>query len=66
MKWKDEVYEGKYQPIISKELFDKAQKEIGKILKPKQGKHNFAFCGLIKCRECGASITGEIHKKYYG
>ena len=65
MKYAGEYYEGKHKTFITRELFDKAQKEIGKILKPKQGKHNFAFCGLIKCRECGASITGEIHKKYY-
>ena len=28
-------------------------------------KHNFAFNKLIKCGECGASITGEVHNKFY-
>ncbi len=41
MKWKDEAYEGKYQPIISKQLFDKVQeilKQRGKPRKKKQRK----------------------------
>ena len=63
MKWKDEVYEGKYKPIISKELFDKVQeilKQRGKPRKKRQ-KHNFPFCGLFRC-SCGAAITAQFAK----
>ena len=63
MKWKDEVYEGKYQPIISKQLFEKVQeilKQRGKPRKKKQ-KHNFPFCGLFRC-SCGAAITAQFAK----
>ena len=63
MKWKDEVYEGKYQPIISKRIFDKVQeilKQRGKPRKTKQ-KHNFPFCGLFHC-SCGAAITAQFAK----
>ena len=63
MKWKDEIYEGKYQPIISKELFDKVQeilKQRGKPRKKRQ-KHNFPFCGLFRC-SCDAAITAQFAK----
>ena len=41
------------------------QKRIDQIIKPRKRKHEFAFTGLIKCGECGASITAETHTKYY-
>jgi len=63
MKWKDEVYEGKYQPIISKKIFDKVQKVLKQRSKPrkKRQKHNFPFCGLFRC-SCGAAITAQWAK----
>jgi len=63
MKWKDEVYEGKYQPIISKELFDKVQDVLKTRSKPRKvrGRHNFPFCGLFRC-SCGAAITAQFAK----
>jgi len=63
MKWKDEIYEGKYQPIISKEIFDKVQKILKQRGKPRnrRQKHNFPFCGLFRC-SCGAAITAQWAK----
>ena len=53
-------YKGKHRPIISEEEFNKIQLILGK------GKHKqrpktkqFAYTGLIRCEECGASITAE-------
>ena len=65
MKYGGEYYDGTHKKFISKELFDKVQKRINQILKPRKTKHDFAFNQLIKCGECGASITGEVHNKYY-
>ena len=61
MQWKDEVYEGKYQPIISKQLFDKVQEILRQRGKPRKKKqrHNFPFCGLFRC-SCGAAITAQF------
>src|SRR3989344_2154297 len=66
MKYKDEIYEGTHEPIISKKLFDKVQevlKERGKPQKVK--KHYFAFLGLMKC-PCSAAITAEKKIKSSG
>ena len=61
MRWKDEPFEGLYQPLITKQLFAKAQevlKERGKPRKARQ-KHNFPFCGLFRC-SCGAMFTAQF------
>jgi len=63
MEWRGEVYEGKYQPIISKKIFDKVQEILKQRGKPRKirGRHNFPFCGLFRC-SCGAAITAQWAK----
>ena len=59
-----ERYQGIHQPAVSKELWDRAQAMMcnrGKV-KPKRGKHPFAFRGLMQCAECGHAITAEMQK----
>ena len=65
MKFAGEIYKGTHKQFISKSLFEKAQKQVKRINKPRRGGHNFPFIGLTKCAECGAAITAEIHTKYY-
>ena len=68
-KWSGEVYEGRHDPIISKQLFDKVQD----VLKERNTQWKYAniervskpFLGLLRCGECGMAITGEIHTKHY-
>ncbi len=59
---KGETYEGKYQPIISKELFENVQEKLKERAKPRKSKkrHNFPFTGLLKCGECGGMITAQF------
>jgi len=66
MKFNGELYEGKHQPLITKNLFDKCQLVVKQhTRKQKIVKHGFDYVGLIKCGECGASITAEKHHKHY-
>ncbi len=66
MKVKGELYPHKYQPLISKELFDKVQQvRLGYHKKPfKYAAIPFALRGMIKCADerCGCTITPEMHK----
>ena len=59
---KGETYEGKYQPIISRELFGKVQELLKERAKPRKSKkrHDFPFVGLLKCGECGGMITAQF------
>ena len=60
-------YEGKYEAIISKELWQQVQDVLdGRHAKrPKKRSHDFAFSGLITCGYCGCAMVGEIKKGRY-
>lgn len=64
---KGELYPHRYQPIISKELFDRVQ-----AVKAGYNKKHFKFAGLpylyrglIRCSVCGCMITPEKKKGQY-
>ena len=61
---KGKLYPHKYEPIISKELFDRCQsirKSWGK--KPfKYASKPYIFKGLIRCKKCGCAMSPETAK----
>ena len=63
-RWTGEIYPGKHEAMISRAQFDAAQRIlVGK--RPECWTHQaFAFTGLIRCGECGASITAEKKVKH--
>ena len=65
-KYSGEMYEGKHTPIVSKELFDNVQKVLALRSRSHKKSENEpqAFCGLLKCSECGCSITAEEKTKH--
>lgn len=52
-------YQGKHQPIITKELFEKVQASIQDHYIPKTDSKEFAFTKLIKCGYCESGITAD-------
>ena len=51
-------YQGKHEPIISKELFDKVQEQMTE--SNMKGEHKeFAFTKLMTCGLCGSGITAD-------
>ena len=67
MKWSDHLYEGKHQPLIDKQLFDRVQEMLrrtknGEVI-PVYAKHDLTYKGLLQCKECGCQITGEEKSK---
>lgn len=59
-------YQGKHKPMVSKEEFWKVQRMLGRPAPRPQEKRHFAFTGLIRCGECGCSITAEEKIKKSG
>jgi site-specific DNA recombinase len=59
-------YQGKHKPIVSKEEFWKVQRMLGRPAPRPQEKRHFAFTGMIRCGECGCSITAEEKIKKSG
>lgn len=62
--WNGELYPGKHEPMISKTQFDVAQRILDGKRPTCWTRHVFAFTGLIRCGECGASITAEAKEKH--
>ena len=69
-------YQGKHEPLITKELFDQVQEQVKSQFVRSEGKE-FAFTKLMTCGLCGSGITadekfkkqknGNIHRHvYYG
>jgi len=63
MKWNGEVYPAKHEPLISKDLFEKAQtilKRRGKTYL--STKHNYLFQSKIFCEGCSGVLSWETQK----
>ncbi|MEQ1500353.1 MAG: recombinase family protein [Parcubacteria group bacterium] len=63
IRWHNEIFEGKHEPIISKKLFDQCQEVMKRKSKPKSsGFKPFLYRGFFRCGECGCFITTEQQK----
>ncbi|MEK7498181.1 MAG: recombinase family protein, partial [Patescibacteria group bacterium] len=60
-----EYHQGSYEPLISKELFDKVQGILVDRTKPRRKNWVHAYTNLLKCPECGCSITSSTKVKSY-
>jgi len=55
--------EGRHKIMITLQEYDRVQFLLGRKGKPRPSKHEFAFTGMIRCKECGCLYTAEIKKK---
>lgn len=46
------------EPIVDRDVFDRVQIALGRNIKSSQ-KRTYLFSGLIRCAECGASMSGH-------
>ena len=61
--WNDQLYEGKHDSLISKEVFDKNQALLKRKNAPKYTLHSHLLKGLTHCIECNGAITWESQKE---
>src|SRR5258708_2292699 len=66
-EWKGRYCRGKYQPLITRELWQRVQGVLDarNASKLRRGKRDFAFSGLINCGHCGCAMVGELKKGRY-
>lgn len=70
--WNEEntiIVDGKHEPIISQEIFDNVQKLIKESNRiytryARQGPVEFMLKGLVKCDNCGSTLTMQVSHKY--
>ncbi len=63
--WENKTYRGIHTPLISSQLFEEVQAVFRGYNKPKYGKHQFAFSGLLRCAYDNCKITAEFKKGKY-
>ncbi|HWZ22251.1 MAG TPA: recombinase family protein [Cytophagaceae bacterium] len=52
-------FQGKHVPLISKDLFDDAQKQLHLQIKSHSKNKEFAFTKMLTCGACGSGITAQ-------
>jgi hypothetical protein len=63
--WSGRLWQGKHEPLITKELFDRVQAVVHRYKNTRAVQHGFAYAGLLVCSKCGSSVTAEIKKGRY-
>ncbi|MFQ5479256.1 MAG: recombinase family protein [Candidatus Binatia bacterium] len=66
-EWNGKLYQGKHQPLVTCELWERVQDTADgrNASKHRRMKRDFPFSGLIACGHCGCSMVGEIKKQRY-
>lgn len=60
VQWGKEVFDnGKHEPIITPELFYRAQLMRGEMRKSKSSNELFTYTNYIKCAKCGCALVAE-------
>lgn len=65
--WKGRRFTGKYEPLITRELFDKVQavKTKRNNRKTRKAVHDFTFARMVTCGHCGCAVVGDVKKGKY-
>ena len=66
-RWNGKVYPSNstYEPLMSRDLWNRVQETLDEQNKPRTRRHNFNFTMLLRCGECGYSVTAEKKTKFY-
>jgi site-specific DNA recombinase len=61
--YKGQLFEGKYEPLVTKTVFDQVQEVCKRKSKPHTiGLKPYVYRGMFRCGECGCFITTETQK----
>ena len=63
-EWCGQQYQGKHEPMVTLDEYDRVQMLLGRKGRPRPKTHHFAFTGMIRCGECGAMHTAEKKTKF--
>ena len=63
--WNGKQYQGKHQPVIDNELFQRVQMVSNRRNDTRATSHRFTYSRFLKCAHCGSSVTAEIKKGRY-
>jgi len=64
--WNGRQYPGAHEPMISWHEFERVQALLVRSGKRRPQRRSFAFTGIIRCGECGFTVTAEEKTNRYG
>jgi len=64
--WWNPVKKGLRVPIITKDLYNRAQAKLKTVEKGKWGRKEFFFNKILKCAECGSGVSETEHINRHG
>jgi site-specific DNA recombinase len=66
-EWNGKLIQGQHEALVPVELWERVQDVIdGRFSNnSRRGRRDFAFSGLISCKQCGCAVVGEIKKQRY-
>ncbi len=64
--YEGKLYPGKHEAVVSLHEFETVQRLLGRKGQARSKTREFAFTGLIRCGECGLSVTAEEKTKKSG
>lgn len=73
MEYRDKVWDGMHEPLISVELFERVQRRLKRAQRGEgpgvilYRKHDHIFAGKVFCSNCGKPVSWELHRGFkYG
>ena len=65
--WDGTTYTGTYEPLVSREIWQRVQQWLDTRAenRTRKVKHDFAYTGLVHCGHCGCLLVGELKKGKY-
>lgn len=64
--WKGLTVRGNHEPMITLGEFETVQRLLGRTQPLRRIRHHFPLAGVMRCGECGYSITAETKLNRYG
>ena len=64
-RWGGKTYEGKYEPLITRQLFEEVQDVLAGRTRPCARKYTFTYTGMITCKTCNGLLVGDRKKGKY-
>lgn len=60
-----ELYQGAHSPMITETEFQRVQELLGRANHIQPKAREYAFTGMIRCKQCGCLVTAETRTKHY-
>ncbi len=62
-EWAGNIHQGKHEPMITREEFERSQEILGRRGKPIRRKYEHPFPGVIRCGECDSVVVLNLVEK---